>query len=583
MKAIETTSKQHELPKELNEKLNKLIENDKIHFIFYSNDNLLDLPTLTIVLQEHANSKKLLKKKWISKSVERFKLHVHFINMQSFYQSDSFQNNIYASLNCQSIHLVYGSEKDCKPLFISDFSKRHQNKVLNSIDIWFQSEHQRHSMFLNILEKEYDDDKLISNEAALQCLKTILLEIQNRIQPIIKPNSKDNTKYFLKLILQHCKSVKENFDNAETSKNLESILDFKIEQNLIPKEDNNPPNIKNLIALTLKLVDALYIDLANDILTKYKEISLTCETAILKQQQATLQKNLEAKTKEILKNYVGLHSIYFLKRKITQIYSSKKTPEFKVELLLLVTVDRNTLEMEGNLRQKVLLETDNKVEVTFILLKKSNWQKHLPVYGVFLHKHLKKEQHWIGNPLVPELSLSETIPLDQLKSKFWIECKSVVNPIIQRNKLLGVNNGSVLDYGLYKGLFQQLLIAILFSKANFIPQVFSVKYIWRLIEWYVPEILDKIYLNERTSSILLGSYNIIRNHPTIIPYKFNNVEEEWKDLQAICETLLDYANSCYQNIPVFQVTPAIITPTFFESENTNQVQPILENHEKSNQ
>ena len=575
MKTIETPKQRHELPKELNEKLNELIENDEIHFIFHSNDNLLDLSTLTIVLQEHFSFKKLLKKKWVSKSVERFKLHIHFINMQSFYQSDSFQNNIYASMNCQSIHLVYGSEKECKPLFISDFSKKHQNKVLNSIDIWFQSEHQRQSMFLKILEKDYNNDKLLCNEAPLQYLKTVLLEIQNRIQSIIKPNNIVDTKEFMNHLFFHCKAVKKGLENVENLNILKSILDFQIDQNLVSKETRNPLNIKNLITLTLKLVDTIYLDLANDILTKYKEVSLTCETAILKQQQAIVQKNLETKTKEILKNYVGLESVYLLKRKNSQISSSQKISEFKVELLLLVTVDRNTLEMEGNLRQKVILETDNKVEATFILLKKNNWQKHLPVYGVFLHKHLKKEQHWIGNPLVPELSLSETIPLDQLKSKFWIECKSVVNPIIQRNKLLGVNNGSVLDYGLYKGLFQQLLIAILFSKANFIPQVFSVKYIWRLIEWYVPEILDKIYLNERTSSILLGSYNIIRNHPTMIPYKFNNVEEEWKDLQAICETLLDYANSCYQNIPVFQVTPAIITPTFSESENTNQVEPII--------
>lgn len=575
MKTIETSKKRSEFPKELNELLNELIENDKIHFIFHSTDNLLDLSTLTIILQEHVSSKKLLKKKWVRKSVDRFKLHIHFINMQSFYQSDSFQNNIYASINCQSIHLVYGSEKECKPLFISDFSKKHQNKVLNSIDIWFQSEHQRHSMFLNILKKECEDDKLLSNETALQCLKTVLLEIQNRIQSIIKPNRKEDTKEFINHLFLHCKAVKKGLENVENLNTLKSILDFQTDQNLVSKETNSSLNIINLITLTVKLVDAIYLDLANDILTKYKEVSLTCETAILRQQQTVVQRNLEAKTKEVLKNYVGLHSVYLLRRKNSQISSLQKVSEFKVELLLLVTVDRNALDMEGNLRQKVLLETDNQVEATFILLKKSNWQKHLPVYGAFLHKHLKKEQHWIGDPLVPELSLSEAIPLDQLKSKFWMECKSVVNPIIQRNKLLGVNNGSVLDYGIYKGLFQQLLIAILFSKANFIPQVFSAKYIWRLMEWYAPEILDKISLNERTSSVLLGSYNVIRNHPTMTPYKFNNVDDEWKDLQTICETLLDYANSCYQNIPVFQVTPSIITPTFIESENTDQFKPII--------
>ncbi|SFJ53038.1 hypothetical protein [Myroides guanonis] len=567
--------------------LQNLVNEGKIIHIFQSNKNLLSHNTLTLFVKNPQVLHEIKYASWVLNSISENSLHIHLFEFNEFIHKNSFQNKVYSSINCQSLHHIYGNKEECSTMFITDFSKGNLRKHCKGTSSWFTTEHLRHYRFLNHIKKEFEE-QLIDFDSVMLSLKQLLHEAKTRIQPFFMPNKEMSTQEFISFTFAYCTPIKEVYSGEDESALLNSIVNFDKFIDILVDENGVPIDTYHLIAITRKYVKALYLFINQEYIKRFRETMLNSELEILRASSSVefINDELERTTKSLLEKRPELNQLFFVARKdISFTDPHNNRIETHLHLLLIGIVDTLSITTEASIRTQIKVATQGKVNITLILLK-STWQKHDSTYHSFFKSHLRLEKQWLGKPHDFKFDNIETVPLQELKSRYWQECDSIIKPIFNRNNHLSELNRSEADIILFKYIVQQLTLAILFFKMDFIPQVYSSKYTWRLLEWYAPEIHQKLENSSNKLSILFEANNFTRNFPKLnYPTEKTN-KANWKEIYLFSKALYDYTNTLHQTIPSPTptiITPTIITPTFIESENTNHVQPILENHEKSNQ
>lgn len=580
MKAIENKISKVRGSLAFRELLQNLVEEGKITHIFQSNKNLLSHNTLTLLINNKESYNEIKYASWVLNSITESGLHIHILDFQEFIHKNSFQNKVYSSINCQALHHIYGNKDECNSIFITDFSKSNLRKHCKGTSSWFTTEHLRHYRFLKHIKNEFET-QLIDFDSVMLSLKQLLHEAKTRIQPFLMPNKEMSTQEFISFTFSYCTPVKEVYNGEDDSILLNSIVNFDKLQDILVDDNGVPIDTYHLIDITRKYIKTLYLFINQEYIKRFRETMLNSELEILRASSSveSIHDELERTTKSILEKSPELNQLFFVARKdISFSDLDNNRIETHLHLLLIGIVNTLSITTEASIRAQIKVATQGKVNVTLILLK-STWQKRDPTYHSFFKSHLRLEKQWKGEPLDFKFDNIEILSSEELKWRYWQECDSIIKPIFNRNNHLSDLNRSEADIILFKYIVQQLSLAILFFKMNFIPQVYSSKYTWRLLGWYAPEIHQKLEHRSDKLLVLFEANNFTRNFPKLnYPTEKTN-KANWKEIYLFSKALYDYANTCYQTIS----PPAIITPNVIKSENTNHVQPIPKKNKKLNQ
>ncbi|EHO07738.1 MULTISPECIES: HMG-box domain-containing protein [Myroides] len=553
MKSIINKLASLKISSELRHELEELIEKKLVGYIFYSKENLLNHPIVTLCFYDTIELNNIRRSKWITKGINHYQVNIYCLCIKDFYQSDSFQNIMYSTLNCQKEDLVYGSLLDSEPLFNLHRSKQEEIDFEKFVSKWFIKLYKRNNKFLKSLKKELKAN-LIDEQSAMLGIKQVIQDTKERVQPILSGSIQCSTASFLNFVFSHCSTVqdifKENFDfyaRDMTSLFREELKPKKGSEHTEPKEK---PLVGYLLNIAQDFLEAMYVEIPQRILSKYKLMVNKQKLLSLNnpKQITEIQEELEERTRKALEKYKKVESFYLISRKThDQILLNYENPtSHKLHLLLLASIETLHINEEGNIRQYVTAHTDDLVDVTVILIKKSNWHLHIPVYHSFFKQNITEDKLWIGAPLIAENPDLETFPISELKLKFWSECKAMVKPIVKRLSYQIEGCQSDADIIFYKYTLQQLSMAILFAKMDFMPQVHTTSYLWRLIQWYAPELGLVIDCNKQIKEMLFENYTCLRNYPNIKYPTVKYTEEQWNKVYYFIIRLYNFTKECYQ-------------------------------------
>ncbi|MEK6485753.1 hypothetical protein [Myroides odoratimimus] len=553
MKSIINNLSSLKLSSELRHELEDLIEKKLVGFIFYSQKNLLNHPIITLCFYDADKLNNIRRSKWITKGINHYQVNIYCLCIKDFYQSDSFQNIMYSTLNCQKENLVYGCLHDSEPLFNLHQSKQKKNDFESFVSKWFVKHYKRNTKFLKSLKKELKANH-IDEQSAMLGIKQVIQDTKERVQPILSGSIQCSTASFLNFVFSHCSTVqdifKEDFDFY--ARDMTSLFreELKPKKNAEQIEPYEKPLVGYLLNIAQDFLEAMYVEIPHRILTKYKLMVNKQKLLSLNnpKQITKIQEELEDRTRKILLKYKKVESFYLIKRRTNDqvLLNSDDSTSHKLHLLLLASIETLHINEEGNIRQYVSFHTEDLVDVTVILIKKSNWYLHIPVYHSFFKQNLTKEKLWIGEPLIAENPDLETFPLSELKLKFWVECKSMLKPIVKRLNYQIEGCQSDADVIFYKYTLQQLLMAILFAKMDYMPQVHTTSYLWRLIQWHAPELGLVIDCNKEIKEMLFENYTCLRNYPNIKYPTVKYTEEQWNRVYYFIGKLYEFAKECYQ-------------------------------------
>ncbi|MEC4028953.1 hypothetical protein [Myroides odoratimimus] len=552
MKSIINNLESLKLSSELKHELEELIKKKLVGFIFYSQNNLLNHPIITLCFYDIDELNNIRKCKWITKGINHYQVNIYCLCIKDFYQSDSFQNIMYSTLNFQKENLTYGSLLDAEPLFSLHQSKHKENDFEKYISKWFTKHYKRNTKFLKSLKKELKTN-LINEQSAMLGIKQVIQDTKERVQPILSGSIQCNNASFLNFVFSQCYPVQDIFEEdfdfyAEDMVSLfrEELKPKKITEQTEPKKQLT---IGYLLTIAQYFLEAMYVEIPHRILSKYRHIVNKQKLLSLDnpEQITEIQEVLEERTRKALEKYKKVKSFYLIKRRANEqiLLSSEAPTPHKLHLLLIASVETLHINEEGNIRQYVSFHTEDLVDVTTILIKKSNWHLHIPVYHSFFRTNLTEHKLWIGAPLIAENPDLETFPLSELKLKFWTECKVMVKPIVKRLSYQIKDCQSDADVILYKYTLQQLAMAILFAKMDYMPQVHTVSYLWRLIQWYAPELNLVIDCDKEIREMLFDNYTSLRNYPSIKFPTVKYTEEQWSRVYYFICKIYEFAKECY--------------------------------------
>ncbi|MBB1139032.1 MULTISPECIES: hypothetical protein [Myroides] len=553
MKSIINKLASLKISSELRHELEELIEKKLVGYIFYSKENLLNHPIFTLCFYDTVELNNIRRSKWITKGINHYQVNIYCLCIKDFYQSDSFQNIMYSTLNCQKEDLVYGSLLDSEPLFNLHRSKQEEIDFEKFVSKWFIKLYKRNNKFLKSLKKELKAN-LIDEQSAMLGIKQVIQDTKERVQPILSASIQCSTASFLNFVFSHCSTVqdifKEDFDfyaRDMTSLFREELKPKKNAEHTAPEQQ---PLVGYLLNIAQDFLEAMYVEIPQRILSKYKLMVNKQKLLSLNnpKQITEIQEELEERTRKALEKYKKVDSFYLISRKThDQILLTSEDPTpHKLHLLLLASIETLHINEEGNIRQYVNAYTEDLVDVTVILIKKSNWHLHIPVYHSFFKQNITEDKLWIGAPLIAENPDLETFPVSELKLKFWSECKSMVKPIVKKLSYQIEGCQSDADVIFYKYALQQLSMAILFAKMDFMPQIHTTNYLWRLIQWYAPELGLVIDCSKEIKEMLFENYTCLRNYPNIKYPTVKYTEEQWSKVYYFIGRLYSFAKECYQ-------------------------------------
>lgn len=553
MKSIINNLSSLKISSELRHELEDLIEKNLVGFIFYSQKNLLNHPIITLCFYDTVELNNIRRSKWITKGINHYQVNIYCLCIKDFYQSDSFQNIMYSTLNCQKENLVYGSLHDSEPLFSLHQSKQKENDFESFVSKWFAKHYKRNTKFLKSLKKELKANH-IDEQSAMLGIKQVIQDTKERVQPILSGSIQCSTASFLNFVFSHCSTVQDVFkqDFDFYTRDMVSLFREELKPKKIAEqiESKEQPLVGYLLIIAQGFLKAMYVEIPNRILTKYKLMVNRQKLLSLNnpKQITEIQEELEERTRKILLKYKKVESFYLIKRRTNDqvLLNSDDSTSHKLHLLLLASIETLHINEEGNIRQYVSFHTEDLVDVTVILIKKSNWYLHIPVYHSFFKRNITEDKLWIGKPLIAENPDLETFPLSELKLKFWVECKSMLKPIVKRLSYQIEGCQSDADVIFYKYALQQLSMAILFAKMDYMPQVHTTSYLWRLIQWYAPELGLVIDCNKEIKEMLFENYTCLRNYPNIKYPTVKYTEEQWNRVYYFICKLYEFAKECYQ-------------------------------------
>ncbi|RLZ09725.1 hypothetical protein [Faecalibacter macacae] len=255
---------------------------------------------------------------------------------------------------------------------------------------------------------------------------------------------------------------------------------------------------------------------------------------------AQLPDRLNEKT--LLKNLVTflirtykIDSIYLLSTE--KINDSNGTHNYKFNLLIIAPTLR--IQQHDALVQKVSNHFKGKVEVLCLIHTLEWLQKNEETFQHFINKYiLHQNVLFMKSNLVLNKKHCETTNTKQLQEKYWTERLAYISPwftAFQQQNLV-YQNGHIL---LLKNILQQLILGILYQKLQYIPAIYSSRYLMQLFQSLLPEIYNKCIDSIEVQTILHLLSTPIDFLPNINPKEQNIDQLTCAKTLGLCEKLFN--------------------------------------------
>ncbi|RRJ86353.1 hypothetical protein EG240_16190 [Paenimyroides tangerinum] len=193
-----------------------------------------------------------------------------------------------------------------------------------------------------------------------------------------------------------------------------------------------------------------------------------------------------------------IDAIYSLSTK--SLINTNSNDTYKFNLLLFSPTLR--IQQHDVLVQKVSNHFKGKVEV-FCLIHTLEWlQKNEETFQLFFNKFIVLQNVlYLKSNLVINKKLVETTNAKKLQEKYWTERLAYITPwftAFQKQDLV-YQSGHVL---LLKNILQQLILGLLYQKLQYIPAIYSCRYLMQLFQALLPEIYNKCMDSIEVQTIL---------------------------------------------------------------------------------
>ena len=145
---------------------------------------------------------------------------------------------------------------------------------------------------------------------------------------------------------------------------------------------------------------------------------------------------------------------------------------------------------------------------------------------------------YLKNNLVINKKLVETTNSKQLQEKYWTERLAYISPwftAFQKQDLV-YQSGHIL---LLKNILQQLILGLLYQKLQYIPAMYSCRYLMQLFQALLPEIYNKCIDSIEVQTILHLLSMPIDFLPNIDPKEQNIDQLACAKTLGLCQKLFN--------------------------------------------
>ncbi|QTV05362.1 hypothetical protein [Faecalibacter bovis] len=279
------------------------------------------------------------------------------------------------------------------------------------------------------------------------------------------------------------------------------------------------PMFSKIVYKITKMKEVLFIDQSHytlgetpkSIFDKTMKSALDLLTHGFKRTNIFYSKRIDAQLpdrlneKTLLKNLVTfliskykIDAIYLLSTE--KINDSNGTHTYKFNLLIIAPTLR--IQQHDALVQEVSNHFKKEVEV-FCLIHTLEWlQKNEETLQLFLNKYiLHQNVLYMKNNLVINKKLYKANNTKQLQEKYWTQRLTYISPwftAFQKQDLV-YQSGHIL---LLKNILQQLILGLLYQKLQYIPAIYSSRYLIKLFQALLPEIYFKYIDSIEVQTIL---------------------------------------------------------------------------------
>ncbi|MGL5277247.1 hypothetical protein [Myroides sp.] len=530
----------------LKEKLEELTvdENEAFYFIFYSESNLLTLPTITIVGYGDV-FQELMTQDWVIKSIEFYGVIVNLLNVYDLFEYQRNSQKIYRHLNCQLDQLVFQANEDHDGNLEIHFNERKEKNYFKKTKKWFKTRERNHLNTLNHyianIENNENNYAIIVN-GLQQLLKEIISDFQTIFFPPFFVQKLSHTE-ILTFVLNYCKSLevywpKTNIvrdvyfeDTTPPAVHFHYILGFDLLQ------QKNEYEATLLIEIVRALIRAFSITLFNHYVEEYIERVKQLEIYTIKEEaKASVESwedSLETKVREALNVIYNPKSVFLLSKKYFNISLSELKHEKGLHFFIIVLTNKMTYQYIKELSNMLRKETNGRVKVTVLLQKKSNWTRHIPLFPTFYKTYFQREKLFEGHMLYIDYD-KIVLPIIDNKSQYNQECLRLLENIDISLKQNFEKQFCETQAMHYHFVLQQSLILLIYNKLDFIPNIIGLKYLWDLIQWCYPTVYKDLEDISVVKRVLFDNDSFVKSYPKQNDYISNCTIEDIKELDTFC-------------------------------------------------
>ncbi|MEG1026736.1 MAG: hypothetical protein RSF34_19845, partial [Flavobacterium sp.] len=202
-----------------------------------------------------------------------------------------------------------------------------------------------------------------------------------------------------------------------------------------------------------------------------------------------------------LTNCYKIDAVYLLST--NSIIKADSNNVYKFNLLLIAPELR--IQQHDVITHKVLHHFKGRVEV-FCLIHTLEWlQNNGNRFQLFLKEFVIPQnlRYLTNNLTINEnvLQTNSTLDINQLQKQYWNERLTYVTPwfIAFQQQNLVYQSGHIL---LLKSMFQHLVLGLLYQKVQYVPAMYSCRYLMQLLEAFLPEVYDVCVQTDDVKQIL---------------------------------------------------------------------------------
>lgn len=533
----------------LKEKLEELTvdENEAFYFIFYTESNLLTLPTITIagygdVFQE------LMTQDWVIKSIEFYGVIVNLLNVDDLLEYQRNSQKIYRHLNCQLDQLVFQAEEDLDGNLEIHFNERKEKNYLKKTKKWFKTRERKHlntlDQYIANIENNESNYAIIVN-GLQQLLKGIISDFETIFFPPFLLQKLSHTQ-ILTFVLKYCKSLKVYWPKINIVRDVyfEEITPPAVHFHYILGFDllqqKNEYEATLLIEIVRALIRAFSITLFNHYVEEYIERVKQLEIYTIKEEAKASVESwediLEKQVKAELKTIYNPQAVFLLSKRYFNISLPDLKYEKGIQLFLVVLTHKTTYESVKHFSSTIGKKTNGRVKVTVILQKKSNWTRHIPMFYEFYKRYFVSSNLYLGVTFSIDYAKVEILTTDN-KEQYTRDCVKLLDKTYVSIKQNVEEQLCETQAMLYHYILQQSLILLIYNKLSFIPNIIELRYLWNMIQWFYPSVYKDLEELTVIKQIIFNTDSFVKSYPKQNDYISNCTSEGIKELDTFCSMI----------------------------------------------